>query len=100
MPDVVTDTHALLWYLEDSPRLGSAAKNAFGACERGESIVYIPTISLVEIVYLQEKGRGAVATAAALTGQAGSGRIVCIVSGGNIDAGHLPAVLAGRVPTV
>ena len=22
MPDFVTDTHGLIWYLEDSPRLG------------------------------------------------------------------------------
>ena len=57
MPDVVTDTHALIWYLEDSPRLGPEARNAFEACDRGEGIVYVPTISLVEIVYLQEKGR-------------------------------------------
>lgn len=57
MPDVVTDTHALIWYLEDSPRLGSDAGSAFEACDRGESVVYIPTICLVEIVYLQEKGR-------------------------------------------
>ena len=57
MPDVVTDTHALIWYLEDSPRLGPAARKAFDACDRGEAIVYVPTICLVEIVYLHEKGR-------------------------------------------
>lgn len=55
--DVVTDTHALIWYLEDSPRLGSDARDAFEACDRGESVVYVPTICLVEIIYLQEKGR-------------------------------------------
>jgi PIN domain nuclease of toxin-antitoxin system len=57
MPDVVTDTHALIWYLEDSPRLGPDARSAFEACDRGESVVYVPTICLMEIVYLQEKGR-------------------------------------------
>ena len=57
MPDVVTDTHGLIWYLEDSPRLGSAARAAFEACDRGEIVVYVPTICLVEIVYLSEKGR-------------------------------------------
>ena len=57
MPDVVTDTHALIWYLEDSPRLGADARSAFEACDRGESVIYVPTICLVEIVYLQEKGR-------------------------------------------
>jgi PIN domain nuclease of toxin-antitoxin system len=57
MPNVVTDTHGLIWYLEDSPRLGPAAREAFDACDRGEVVVYIPTICLVEIIYLQEKGR-------------------------------------------
>jgi threonine dehydratase len=31
------------------------------------------------------EGAGALALAAALTGQAGDGPIVCVVSGGNID---------------
>jgi PIN domain nuclease of toxin-antitoxin system len=57
MADAVTDTHALIWYLEDSPRLGPAAKQVFDACDRGELRVYVPTICLVEILYLQEKGR-------------------------------------------
>ena len=57
MSDVVTDTHALIWYLEDSPRLSIAANRLFDQCERGEIIIYVPTICLVEIIYLQEKGR-------------------------------------------
>jgi PIN domain nuclease of toxin-antitoxin system len=57
MPDAVTDTHGLIWYLEDSPRLGRAARDTFDACDRGEGVVYVPTICLVEIVYLREKGR-------------------------------------------
>ena len=57
MPDLVTDTRGLIWYLEDSPRLGPAARDAFDACDRGEGVIYVPTICLVEIVYLQEKGR-------------------------------------------
>jgi threonine dehydratase len=40
------------------------------------------------------EGAGALATAAALAGQAGSGRIVCIVSGGNINLGTLSEILA------
>lgn len=57
MRDYVTDTPALIWYLEDSPRLGVEANSVFAACDRGEAIIHIPTICLVEIVYLQEKGR-------------------------------------------
>ena len=57
MIGAVADTHALVWYLEDSPRLSPAARETFEACDRGEIVVYVPTICLVEILYLQEKGR-------------------------------------------
>jgi PIN domain nuclease of toxin-antitoxin system len=57
MNDVVTDTHALIWYLEDSPKLGASANEIFEQCDRGEITIYIPTICLVEIVYLLEKNR-------------------------------------------
>jgi PIN domain nuclease of toxin-antitoxin system len=57
MPDAVADTHSLIWYLEDDPRLGPEADRTFEACDRGELLIYLPTICLVEIVYLQEKGR-------------------------------------------
>ena len=80
MPDVVTDTHGLIWYLEDSPRLGAAARDAFDACDRGESIVYVPTICLVEILYLQEKGRIPTGIKAQLDTelQAGTGGLVLV----------------------
>ncbi len=35
---------------------------------------------------------------AAIAGRAGTGRIVCIVSGGNIDAGALRTILANETP--
>ncbi len=57
MTDAVADTHSVIWYLEDSPRLGRGALEVFDACDRGELVIYIPTICLVEIIYLQEKGR-------------------------------------------
>lgn len=57
MPDFVTDTHGLIWYLEDSPRLGSGARQAFDTYDRGDAIVYVLTMCLVEMTYLQEKGR-------------------------------------------
>jgi threonine dehydratase len=41
---------------------------------------------------------GAVSVAAALAGHAGKGNIVCIVSGGNIDAAKLAVILNGRSP--
>jgi threonine dehydratase len=44
------------------------------------------------------EGAGALALAAALRGDAGEGRVVCIVSGGNIDASVLARILAGETP--
>jgi threonine dehydratase len=44
------------------------------------------------------EGAGALAVAAALRGDAGEGRVVCIVSGGNIDAAVLAAILGGATP--
>ncbi len=41
------------------------------------------------------EGAGALSLAAALSGQAGQGRIVCIISGGNIDSERLCSILAG-----
>jgi threonine dehydratase len=44
------------------------------------------------------EGAGALALAAALSGSAGGGKIVCIVSGGNIDFAVLSQILAGETP--
>jgi threonine dehydratase len=44
------------------------------------------------------EGAGALALAAALAGDGGTGRVVCVVSGGNIDADRLARVLLGDVP--
>ena len=41
------------------------------------------------------EGAGALALAAALSGRAGSGKVVCVVSGGNIDLGKLAEILDG-----
>jgi threonine dehydratase len=46
------------------------------------------------------EGAGAAPVAAALSGEAGSGKIVCVVSGGNIDSAVLAAILAGETPSV
>ena len=44
------------------------------------------------------EGAGALALAAALAGDAGSGKVVCIVSGGNIDPAVLSRILLGETP--
>lgn len=44
------------------------------------------------------EGAGATSVAAALAGKVGGGRVVCVVSGGNIDADTLAVILGGGVP--
>lgn len=44
------------------------------------------------------EGAGAAAVAVAMSGLAGSGRTVCIVSGGNIDTHKLAVILGGATP--
>jgi threonine dehydratase len=54
---------------------------------------------LAERTRVIAEGAGALSVAAALSGRAGTGRIVCIVSGGNIDAARLAAILEGCTPS-
>ena len=44
------------------------------------------------------EGAGAMSVAAALTGKTKSNRIVCVVSGGNIDSSVLTRILQGEIP--
>lgn len=53
---------------------------------------------LVERNRIVAEGAGGASVAAALTGQAGLGKIVCVVSGGNIDSSKLETILAGNIP--
>ena len=52
---------------------------------------------LAERARVVAEGAGALALAAALAGHV-EGRVVCIVSGGNIDAARLATILAGNTP--
>lgn len=52
---------------------------------------------VVERNHVVPEGAGATAVAAARTGRAGRGRIVAVVSGGNIDTGKLARILAGDI---
>ncbi len=53
---------------------------------------------LVERARIVAEGAGAVPVAAALSGRAGSGRIACVVSGGNLDPNILATILRGERP--
>jgi threonine dehydratase len=50
---------------------------------------------LAERVRVIAEGAGALAPAAALAGRAGTGKIVCVVSGGNINLSKLAEILTG-----
>ena len=51
----VTDTHALIWWFTDSPRISSKASAIFEKCENGESVIFIPTIVVAESLSIFEK---------------------------------------------
>ncbi len=53
---------------------------------------------LVERNHVVAEGAGAAGVAAALAGKAGKGKVVCIVSGGNIDRATLATILQGGMP--
>jgi PIN domain nuclease of toxin-antitoxin system len=50
---LVVDTHALVWFLTDDPKLGSQAREALSLREGVE--IVIPIIVLFEFSYLQKK---------------------------------------------
>ena len=53
----VADTHAVLWYLIDDRALSAPARAAFRSAVESNDPIFVSTISLVEIIYLCEKGR-------------------------------------------
>ncbi|HYM66174.1 MAG TPA: pyridoxal-phosphate dependent enzyme [Patescibacteria group bacterium] len=53
---------------------------------------------MVERVSVVAEGAAGAAVAAGVKGLGGHGRVVCVVSGGSIDAAKLATILEGRVP--
>ena len=53
---------------------------------------------LLERNRIVAEGAGAAPVAVAMSGQAGHGRIACVISGGNIDVHKVVAILEGRTP--
>ncbi|SPF35477.1 conserved hypothetical protein [Candidatus Sulfopaludibacter sp. SbA4] len=54
---LVVDTHSVVWYLQGDRRLSRRAESDMDQALAGEYPIYVPSISLVELVYLVEKGR-------------------------------------------
>jgi len=57
MPAVVVDTHAIVWYLSADPRLSANAADALDSATAAGERIHVPSICLVELTYLVEKGR-------------------------------------------
>lgn len=54
---VVLDTHAAIWYFSGSDQLSRPALNAIEGAISSAEEVFLSAISLVEVLYLAEKGR-------------------------------------------
>lgn len=57
MPSVVADTHTLIWYIFELPRLSAAALTALEQAVNEGNFIYFSAITIVEISYLIERGR-------------------------------------------
>jgi len=53
----VTDTHALLWWFTDSPKISPKATEIFEQCEKGDNIIFIPSIVIAETLSIFDKKR-------------------------------------------
>jgi threonine dehydratase len=74
-----------------------------GLVDRAVSVTLTDAAAAVRLLasraHVIAEGAGALALAAALSGSVGAERVVCIVSGGNIDADRLATILGGATPT-
>ena len=53
----VADTHTIIWYFASDPRLSATAQNFITNASSAGNQIAISSITLVEMVYLIEKGR-------------------------------------------
>ena len=57
MPSVAVDTHAIAWYLAGDKRLSAKAAAALDQATAEGEPIHVPSVCLVELTYLVEKGR-------------------------------------------
>jgi len=51
----VTDTHSIIWYMTDDPKLSMKAKERFKKADDGQDYIIIPCIIFFELLYITEK---------------------------------------------
>ena len=56
MDEIIIDTHIVIWYFADPNELSKLAENAIDKAET-KGIIYISSISIVELIYLIEKNK-------------------------------------------
>jgi PIN domain nuclease of toxin-antitoxin system len=54
---LVLDTHAVIWYLSGSKQLSRIAHTVIETEEKNGASIFVSAISLVEVIYLAERGR-------------------------------------------
>jgi len=69
-----------------------------GAVIAGEGDIADAIRLLYERHRVIAEGAGAAPVAAALAGKGGTGKVVCVISGGNLDSKYLIDILEGRTP--
>ena len=58
MKRYVSDTQCIVWYFaDDTHRLPRAARSAFAAADEGRAQILVPSIALVEVVFLAQRQR-------------------------------------------
>lgn len=57
MPGIVVDTHAIVWFLSRDSRLSPRARDVLRSTTAAGDSIHVPSICLVELTYLAEKGR-------------------------------------------
>jgi PIN domain nuclease of toxin-antitoxin system len=56
MADIVIDTHVAIWYFADASQLSKPAETAIDNAE-ANGIIFVSSITIIELIYLIEKGR-------------------------------------------
>jgi PIN domain nuclease of toxin-antitoxin system len=95
----VLDTHTVLWYLENSKELSAVARTTIEEAVREARDVQISAISLIETVYLAERGRlplNALERLRSALNDPNSGLFIAPVDAGVADA--LPNISRDVVP--
>lgn len=57
MAALAVGTHTIIWYLSNDARLSKKAGEALDNASASGDCIYVPSICLVELTYLVEKGR-------------------------------------------